>query len=251
MECQICFEHFDLNSFVPKVLTKCGHSFCKICLERLLFQKNHITCPVCRDNTKVTKKEALPTNYSLIEIIDSNSHNQKTKSVLEKYKYFNNKNYKHINEVIIRHTEPKKLVLKKIHNDDYIYLEEFENNQNISLFSNNLTKRNRRYCFNPHSYFAYLFNEYSFSISMYRKSSKCKHSKSCLEWVLGKVFWNACIALLVKYPLAWLLRSYFKDVDMAKRYTIYGQVGLWALLSIGGMFNCAIAYYIDEILKFK
>ena len=114
MECQICFEHFDSTNFVPKVLIKCGHSFCKICLERLLFQRSALNCPVCRESTKVNKKENLPTNYSLLETLDNIHNNKMTKNLLEKYKYFDDKNHKHINEVIIRNFEPKKLILKKI-----------------------------------------------------------------------------------------------------------------------------------------
>ena len=69
MECQICFEHFDSHNFTPKVLIKCGHSFCKICLERLLYQRSAISCPVCRVTSKITKKENLPNNYSLLQTI--------------------------------------------------------------------------------------------------------------------------------------------------------------------------------------
>jgi hypothetical protein len=250
MECQICFEHFDSTSFVPKVLTKCGHSFCKICLERLQFQKSHITCPVCRDHTKITKKEILPTNYSLIEVIENHKHDTLTKGVLEKYKYFGDKSYQHINPTITRCSEPKKLNLKKIINDDFIYVEEFENNQNISIFSN-LTKRNRRYCFNRHSWFSYLFNEYSYSILAFRKASKCKHSFSCLETILRRCFYSACFSLIIQFPLKKLFEYLGKNSETVNRFTFNSQVGVFGTFALFGVAKCLIAYYIDEILKFK
>src|SRR5574343_364223 len=112
MECQICFEPFDIKCFTPKILTTCGHSFCKICLKQLTANKVSIKCPVCRERNKIHKSEVLPTNYSLIEIIEKEKDIKTTKDVLLKYKYFSDKDYNYINPVITRYFEPKKLILK-------------------------------------------------------------------------------------------------------------------------------------------
>jgi hypothetical protein len=249
MECQVCFEHFDSINFVPKILVKCGHSFCKICLERLMYQRTFLNCPICRETSKIAKKDNIPTNYSLIEVIDNLGNMNKTKNILEKYKYFNDKNHKHINQVIVRNFEPKKLNLKKIIGDDYIYLEEFENNQNYSIFSN-MTKRSRRYNFNPNSIFSLIFNEYSYSISIFRKSSKCKHSFSCFEKNLKTFFYSTCIALFIKFPFLRLMNCFFGS-ERSEKLTNLTQLCIIGLCTSMSFFKCMVSMYIDEILKFK
>lgn len=252
MECQICFEHFDSRSFVPKVLVKCGHSFCKVCLERIICNKAYVTCPVCRENTKFGKKETLPTNYSLVEIIEKTTENEPTKNLLEKYKFFDDKQYKNVTPVIVRHCEPRKLTLKKIVNNDFIYVEEFENNQNYSLFSS-VPKRNRRYNFNQGSLFSYFFNEFSYSIAVYRKASKCRHSFSCLELIIRSAFSSICMTLLSKIPLLKLLKYIYGDGNLnLDRYTFNTQCFIFAaLLGWKGVFRCLVSLYIDEIIKSK
>lgn len=256
MECQICYEQFDSKSFVPKILVKCGHSFCKICIERISNKKTIIQCPICRENTKIGKKEILPTNYSLCELIDFKNSDLDTRSILEKYKFFEEKNYKNVLPQITRNFEPKKLALKKIVNNDFIYVEEFEIGQNYSLF-NNMSKRNRRYCFNRNSHFANLFNEYSYNISMYRKASWCKHSHSCLEYIMKKVFYSLCLGILSKYPIRIMLNFICKkfnlntDDDFTNKIIFGGQ---WAVASFVGFKNiikCLLGFYLDEFLKYK
>ena len=123
MECQICYETFDSRNFLPKILIKCGHSLCRICLDRLSYKSNIISCPICRGKSRIIKKEYIPTNFSLLEVIDHYKYNQKSRSFLEKYKFFNDDNYKNIDPTIIRVIEPEKLQLTKIINHDFIYLE--------------------------------------------------------------------------------------------------------------------------------
>ncbi len=252
MECQICYEIFDSKSVVPKILTTCGHSFCKICLDRIINKKFLVNCPVCREKTKINQKDNLPTNYALIRIIEKNKEDQPTKNLLEKYKYFDSKLYKVINPVIIRDTEPRKLILKRIVNDDFIYVEEFENNQNISLF-NNYAKRNRRYCFNSKSIFSFFFNEYS-PIFMYRKASKCKHEFSCAESILWHMLSSGAFALLVKYPLKWMFdRCPYKlgNDQIIDSYIDYLRFSLFGLSSFAKIFKCTISFYIDELTGLK
>lgn len=259
MECQICYEHFDTKNFLPKILVKCGHSFCRVCLERMINKKASIQCPVCRENTKIGKKETLPTNYSLCEVIDKTEDTSEVKNLLEKYKYFNDKDFRNVSHVINRNNEPKRLILKKIVNNDFIYVEEFELNQNYSFF-NNLPKRNRRYNFNRNSSFAYIFNEHSYSISMYRKASKCKHSYSCLEYLLKNVFYSFCIGFFSKIPLQWVLKQIFKKFqigetsqsgDLMDKYTLILQWAFGSFFSAKKIIKCLMAFYIDEILNLK
>jgi len=252
MECQICYEHFDSKSFIPKILVKCGHSFCKVCIERIINNKISVQCPICRETTKIGKKESLPTNYSLCEIIEKSSDHSTCKNILERYKYFDDKYYKNVSPVIIRDSEPKKLNLKKIVNDDFIFIEEFQNNQNYSLF-NNLPKRNRRYNFNRNSYFSYLFNEYSYLIFMYRKASKCKHSFSCLEHIIKKIPIMFLLKFLSKYPIRGLINCFIKTrkSEDVEKYTNIIQWIIGGLYLVANSFGCFIGYYLDEMLKFK
>ena len=52
LECAICLDAYD----GPKVLI-CQHSYCKKCLEKMVFKfgrVSKITCPECRKETTVT-----------------------------------------------------------------------------------------------------------------------------------------------------------------------------------------------------
>ena len=257
MECQICFETFDSKYFVPKMLVNCGHSFCKICLERLINKKTSVTCPVCREPTRLTtfqdKDLTLPTNYSLVEIIDKSKNLEQTKGVLERYKYFDEKSYNKINTTVHRNFDPKVLTLKKIVNDDFIYVEEFENQQNTSIFSS-FKQRNRRYNFNRNSVFSYLFNEYSMTIFMFRKASKCLHEHSCLENILKRVFYALCIGYFSQYPLRRLFnlpefKPYINNFGNSESLIKYCQFGVAGLMTIGKVLRCLIGFYVDEIIS--
>jgi len=70
LRCPICCENFD----EPKQLS-CGHSFCRCCLDQIR-QLYSISCPVCRKPTYLSMTgpqgiRLLPTNYSLIQIIEA------------------------------------------------------------------------------------------------------------------------------------------------------------------------------------
>jgi len=248
MECQICFEIYDSKSIIPKILTNCGHSFCKICLDRIINKKTLVYCPVCREKTNINNKDNLPTNYSLIKIIEKNNEDLPTKNLLEKYKYFDSKEYKYINADIVRNSDPRKLTLKRIVNNDFIYVEEFENNQNISVFTR-YAKRNRRYCFNSSSMFANFFNEYSFSIAIFRKGSKCKHQYSCFESILKNIFINAGIAIIAIYPLQYLFEKISGEaLDKVNETKLdYLRLGYFGLSSFYKLCKCLVAFYIDEL----
>lgn len=266
MECQICYEHFDSNSFTPKILIKCGHSFCKICSERIAAKSPNINCPVCREVTKLTKNKDLPTNYALMEIIEKLKESNLTKNILEKYKFFNDKNYRNIAEKIIRTNDPKILNLKKIENEDFIYLEEISKNQTYSIFST-APRRNNRYNFNRNSLFAYFFNEFSSSLMPFRKASKCAHSFSCLEHLLRNVFKYSCIALLLKFPLRYLVSCFSNNGNASEaaadvvsncnsnnscRFKFYVKLVQFAFLGLASLkevYKCFRNFQIDEFIK--
>ena len=51
--CSVCFELFDINIHVPRILP-CSHSFCHVCIERLLNNSPGIlACPECRESHNV------------------------------------------------------------------------------------------------------------------------------------------------------------------------------------------------------
>lgn len=256
MECQICFETFDSKNFIPKLLTNCGHSFCNICIQRLINNKKYIICPICREQTKLNSYKEVPTNYSIIEIIDKSKEYEKSKSILERYKFFEIDEYKSIQSKIKRYTEPKELELKQIVNDDFIYIENFENNQNVSIF-NSYTKRNRRYNFNRKSLFRLFFNEYSYFLFIFRKSSKCKHNYSCIEYLIKKAIFSISIGVISYFPLYKLFNSGFMEIILKMLFSsvnkekilLYSQILLSSLLILPSFFQCAVAFYIDDLLQ--
>ncbi len=250
MECQICFENFDTNNFIPKILSKCGHSFCRICLERLSTNSLIIICPICREQTRFTKKENFTTNYSLLETIEKDISSKETKELLLRYKYFDNRDYKYLNQTIIRKFEPEKLILRKIVNDDFIYIEEIEANQNYSIFTQQI-RRNRRYCFNKNSFFRFFFNEYSFNITFFRKSSPCRHSFSCIEHNIRKVVLFGGLALILKYPIRFLLSFFIKNNDNLSISTKRIQGGFFCLWSMMDITKCVLSFYLDYLIKIK
>ena len=68
-ECSICLEGYNDQSKCPRILP-CGHSFCQICLERLL-RRNSIHCPTCRKTVGVpTGVAGMPRNFALLEIVN-------------------------------------------------------------------------------------------------------------------------------------------------------------------------------------
>jgi hypothetical protein len=249
MECPICLELFDSTNFAPKILIQCGHSFCKICLDRLSYKVPAVVCPVCREKTKMTKKEQIPTNYSLIELIEKNKDDT-TKNLLEKYKYYDDKDYKHINQLITRNSEPKKLILKKIKNDDFIYVEEIENSKNYSIFST-FSKRSKRYNFNKSSMFRFMFNEYSYSLFVYRKSSHCKHQYSCLERVIRKLLIFGSITVLLKYPLNYILSYFVKNEESVRNYSLCSRIVFFASCGLFNISRCLVSFYMDDLIKMK
>ena len=74
-ECSICFEHYNDENKCPRLLS-CGHSFCQICLERLL-HGNTIDCPKCRNPVAVLSGvHDLSKNFALLDIVNETAPKQ-------------------------------------------------------------------------------------------------------------------------------------------------------------------------------
>ncbi|KAL7633187.1 UNVERIFIED_CONTAM: hypothetical protein RMT77_016557 [Armadillidium vulgare] len=67
VSCNICAQVFDSLHFIPKMLIKCGHTFCSPCLIKLL-QENP-RCPKCRIQLKEIES-SLPVNYIALKAVD-------------------------------------------------------------------------------------------------------------------------------------------------------------------------------------
>ena len=74
MECPVCSDEYDSKTRIPKVLV-CGHSTCEHCVRSMLHStiEPNIMCPECRVASAMPDGEAgsLPTNYSLLRLVDS------------------------------------------------------------------------------------------------------------------------------------------------------------------------------------
>ena len=70
-ECQVCFEHYNDSSHLPKSLP-CGHSCCLQCTKDLFERRKSITCPICRSVTK-KRPTSLPVNYIVLDVLPSSS----------------------------------------------------------------------------------------------------------------------------------------------------------------------------------
>ncbi|KAL7630774.1 UNVERIFIED_CONTAM: hypothetical protein RMT77_019013 [Armadillidium vulgare] len=67
LSCNICAQVFDSLHFIPKMLIKCGHTFCSPCLIKLL-QENP-RCPYCRAEVNEIES-SLPVNYGILKAVD-------------------------------------------------------------------------------------------------------------------------------------------------------------------------------------
>ncbi|XP_071958692.1 uncharacterized protein [Antedon mediterranea] len=70
LECPLCFEPFDNNIRLPKMLS-CQHTSCLDCLDRIVGKKKKVQCPTCRYEYKVPKTgvKALPNNLTIISMM--------------------------------------------------------------------------------------------------------------------------------------------------------------------------------------
>lgn len=68
--CSICIERYHEGKRQPVLLPRCGHSFCRLCVA-MLISGGCIICPTCRTDQRVDFVERLPTEYTLLAIINA------------------------------------------------------------------------------------------------------------------------------------------------------------------------------------
>lgn len=71
--CAVCWR--DLSSTVKPTLLPCGHTYCSECSESLR------TCPLCR--RKIPANYRMPTNYSLLSLIEKNEAQQQPETKVQ------------------------------------------------------------------------------------------------------------------------------------------------------------------------
>uniref|UniRef100_A0A8C8SBG2 Ring finger protein 225 n=1 Tax=Pelusios castaneus TaxID=367368 RepID=A0A8C8SBG2_9SAUR len=71
-DCVICFSPYDRLFKVPKTLA-CGHTFCLECLARINVSSEHVnavSCPICRELTRLPPRKGLPGLPTHQELLD-------------------------------------------------------------------------------------------------------------------------------------------------------------------------------------
>ncbi|XP_063882627.1 uncharacterized protein LOC135112269 [Scylla paramamosain] len=71
-ECMVCQIAWDNKRHQPVALPACGHSFCRHCLIKLRDIKESVECPICKKALVDMHPEDLPTNWALLQSVDSN-----------------------------------------------------------------------------------------------------------------------------------------------------------------------------------
>ena len=93
--CPLCFNNYDHSRHVPLVSTMCGHSLCRLCVNRLYqLDQNNIqaaSCPICRRNIKSEVNGGFVVNYALLDQIgqrlthDAQIEEEKIESDIEEF----------------------------------------------------------------------------------------------------------------------------------------------------------------------
>ena len=71
LECSVCYEHYDRNTRVPKLLP-CEHTFCLACLTSLSVSTgslDEVECPICRAKHSVPSS-GFTTSRAMLDIVD-------------------------------------------------------------------------------------------------------------------------------------------------------------------------------------
>eukprot|EP00736_Rhodelphis_marinus_P000959 Rmarinus@m.8467 len=70
--CRVCCENFNSDSRLPSILP-CGHTFCTLCLQRLivLCSGGAVCCPTCRTSApKMRTAEDFTLNFQYLKMLD-------------------------------------------------------------------------------------------------------------------------------------------------------------------------------------
>lgn len=127
--CTICYRTYN-NERSPLILSFCGHTFCKECLE-IIFHDYQIVCPECKQVTDIQCTSKLPKNRSLIDMICYHDTELKEKITKNSFKSANKKsntnstkNISLLNE-FINSIDSFELTYSKIMEENY-YLNEIK-----------------------------------------------------------------------------------------------------------------------------
>ena len=84
LKCPICNNLYDSSLHIPKILINCGHTICSFCISIKIHENlnNEIICPYdLLANNNITSADLLPTNRSLIDLIENIDKNEKNKNL--------------------------------------------------------------------------------------------------------------------------------------------------------------------------
>ena len=70
LTCSVCCEGYVDIERPPVLLPRCGHSFCRPCIA-VLQTSGCVICPTCRTDQRIESASKLPTEYSLLAIINA------------------------------------------------------------------------------------------------------------------------------------------------------------------------------------
>lgn len=68
MECPVCYFSFNTNNRIPKVLSKCGHTICSPCINKLSGE-GFLSCPFCKE--VYFDFTNLPNNFLIMNVLES------------------------------------------------------------------------------------------------------------------------------------------------------------------------------------
>jgi hypothetical protein len=81
IECNCCYENYNIESNYPRMMTHCGHSVCTKCLKNIIAKKisegqSVIECPYCKTEHKFCPSEvaslvSFPKNFYLADLINA------------------------------------------------------------------------------------------------------------------------------------------------------------------------------------
>ena len=80
LKCPICNNLYDSSLHIPKILINCGHTICSFCISIKIHENlnNEIICPYdLLANNNITSADLLPTNRSLIDLIENIDKSEK------------------------------------------------------------------------------------------------------------------------------------------------------------------------------
>ena len=68
-ECPVCIREYvsHISQRCPRVMM-CGHTLCSVCIRKLSTTKKTVSCPSCREVSRVPCK-GFPTNFALVEAL--------------------------------------------------------------------------------------------------------------------------------------------------------------------------------------